>query len=100
MVNLNSHSVCKQRISNMAFCGTRWVGSNKKQMLLWGSSVLTGKAGANNSLGQDRKCLATPPALLHHIHLCIKVSGFMLTYWRFPPQFQPAVQAWMSYLLI
>lgn len=50
MVNLSSHSDCKQPISIMAFWGTWWVGSSKKQLLLWGSSVLAGKAGASNSL--------------------------------------------------
>lgn len=65
-----------------------------------GFQCLYREGWANTSLRKGRKGLATSYALLHHSHLCTKVSEFMLAYWRFPPQLQLSVQAWMSYLLI
>lgn len=98
--NLNSDGFCKQPISNAAFCGTWWVGLNEKQMLIWGFHCFDREGWTKNSLRRGwgkkgRNGLATPC-----IHSCNKVSGFMLTYWRFAPQLQPAVQAWTSYVLI
>lgn len=98
MVNLNSHSVCKQSISNMAFCGDMVGGLQQEANALVGFQCFD-REGWSQQFPQEglevfsyTLCIATPHSP--------KVSGFMLTYRRFLSQLQPAVQAWTSHLLI
>lgn len=68
MVNLNSHSVCKQSISNMAFCGDMVGGLQQEASALVGFQCFDREGWSQQFPQEGQEVLATRCALLHHIH--------------------------------